>query len=80
MDIFTTEWMRLGEDAHEKRVAELERIREIYIPELVHRLHSALYSAKSIHIRWVILLSATDPANAFKIHRRSTQSRKYCRR
>lgn len=51
MDIFTTEWMRLGADAHEKRVAELERIREIYIPELVHRLHSSLYSAKSIHIR-----------------------------
>ncbi|TIC27779.1 nuclear pore protein 84/107 [Wallemia mellicola] len=53
MDIFTTEWMRLGADAHEKRVAELERIREIYIPELVHRLHSSLYSAKSIHIRYI---------------------------
>ncbi|TIA79155.1 hypothetical protein E3P98_03452 [Wallemia ichthyophaga] len=53
MEIFTTEWMRLGEDAHEKRVMELERIREIYIPELVHRLHTSLYEAKSINIGYI---------------------------
>ena len=53
IELFQTEWLRLGEEVNDKRQEELENIRQIYIPELVHRLHIILYEAKSIKVDYI---------------------------
>ena len=42
------------QDADEKRCYELVRIRQIYIPELVMRLHSLLVSSRAFIPRYVL--------------------------
>ena len=42
------------QDADEKRCHELVRIRQIYIPELVMRLHSLLVSSRAFIPRYVL--------------------------
>ncbi|KAF8530254.1 nuclear pore protein 84/107 [Hysterangium stoloniferum] len=74
LDLLTNSWLQteqITEDIDNIRSAELMRIREMYVPELIIRLHRALYESRRLvphHIKSALLLANTVSDSRFELY------------
>jgi len=74
LDLLTHGWLQLehlGECSDAARESELARVREIYIPELIIRLHRSLYESRTLiprNIKSALLLANTVADSRYELY------------
>ena len=73
MKLLTTDWLVLEPGGgRDRKRRDLARVRQVYIPELIMRLHTALISARARMPEYVLLSSSPSFNLSFEVSRSHT--------